>query len=77
MDAAALFVVVLVAVQMWLLTATLESYLAGHADVALPAMLLSGLFCLASIALYAFVVRLDRAPAPPEHSSNHGPWEIG
>ena len=35
-DAAMLFVVVLLAVQMWLLTATLESNLAGHAGVALP-----------------------------------------
>jgi hypothetical protein len=36
-DAALLFVIVLLMVQMWLLTATLESYLAGHHDVALPA----------------------------------------
>ena len=76
-DAAMLFVVVLLAVQMWLLTATLESYLAGHAGVALPAMLLSGIFCLACFAIYRFVVRLDRGPAPTEEPSAHGPWEIG
>jgi hypothetical protein len=75
--AAAVFVVVLLAVQMWLLTATLESYLAGHHDVALPAMLLSGVFWLASVALYLFVVRLDRSPVRSEESSRHGPWEIG
>ncbi len=76
-DAAMLFVVVLLAVQMWLLTATLESYLAGHAGVALPAVLLSGFFCLACVAVYRFVIRLDRAPAPTEEPSAHGPWEIG
>jgi hypothetical protein len=76
-DAAMLFVVVLLAVQMWLLTATLESYLAGHAGVALPAMLLSGVFCLACFAIYRFVVRLDRAPSRADSASPHGPWEIG
>jgi hypothetical protein len=75
-DAAMLFVVVLLAVQMWLLTATLESYLAGHAGVVLPAMLLSGLFCLACFTIYRFIVRLDRAPEPTEEPSAHGPWEI-
>jgi hypothetical protein len=76
-DAAMIFVVVLLVVQMWLLTATLESYLAGHADVALPAMLLSGLLCLTCVVLYRFVVRLDRTPAPADELSAHGPWEIG
>jgi hypothetical protein len=77
LDAAMLFVVVLLAVQMWILNATLESYLAGHADVALPAMLLSGLLCLACVVLYRFVIRLDRSPEPTERPSAHGPWEIG
>ena len=35
-DADMIFVVVMLTVQMWLLTATLESYLAGHDSVALP-----------------------------------------
>ena len=75
-DAAMLFVVVLLAVQMWLLTATLESYLAGHSDVALPAMVLSGVLCVACFAIYRFVVRLDRQPAAARESRSHGPWEI-
>ena len=76
-DAALLFVVLLLMVQMWLLTATLESYLAGHHEVALPGLLTSlGLFA-AGFALYRLVVRLDRAPErderPPQGS---GPWAI-
>lgn len=77
MDAAMMFVVVLLTVQMWLLTATLESYLAGHAGVALPGMLLSGALCLACAVIYRYVVRLDRAAAPPEEPARHGPWQIG
>lgn len=77
-DAALLFVVVLLMVQMWLLTATLESYLAGHHDVALPGFLTSlGLF-VASFGIYRLVVRLDRAPeAPEERPEQSGPWVIG
>ena len=33
-DAAMVFVIVLLMTQMWLLTATLESYLAGHREAA-------------------------------------------
>lgn len=77
-DAALLFVVLLLMVQMWLLTATLESYLAGHHDVALPGLLSSLVLFAASFAIYRLVVRLDRAPeredVPPGGS---GPWVIG
>jgi hypothetical protein len=76
-DAALLFVVLLLIVQMWLLTATLESYLAGHHDVALPGFVTSlGLFA-ACAALYALVRRIDRAPEPDERRSGAGPWQIG
>ena len=62
---------------MWLLTATLESYLAGHHRVALPALLVSGVLCTACIVLYRFVVRLDRTPEPEEVTqSGTGPWDI-
>ena len=44
-EAAMMCVIVLLVVQMWLLTATLESYLAGHRGVAGPAFAVSaGLF---------------------------------
>jgi hypothetical protein len=53
-------IAILLVVQMWLLTATLEAYLAGHADVALPGAIASGVLLLASIALYMFLERADR-----------------
>jgi hypothetical protein len=75
-DAAVIFVIVLLMVQMWLLTATLESYLAGHHDAALPGMLLSGGLFAGSFAIYRLLVRLDRAPEPDEHERSSGPWSI-
>ena len=49
-----IFVIILLITQMWLLTATLESYLAGHVDVALPGMLVSGiLFWLMAVGFVA------------------------
>jgi hypothetical protein len=52
-------IVVLVVVQIWLLTATLESYLAGHQSVAMPAAAFSGAIFLCCAALYIFVDRVD------------------
>jgi hypothetical protein len=75
-DAVLLLVVVLLMVQMWLLTATLESYLAGHRGAALPGMLVSGGLFLACIALYGLVQRLDRAPEADEEPHGLGPWQI-
>ena len=75
-DAALIFVVVLLMVQMWLLTATLESYLAGHHDVALSGMLLSGALFVGSLGIYRFLVRLDREPDTKEESHGFGPWNI-
>ena len=75
-DAALLFVVILLITQMWLLTATLESYLAGHVDVALPGLLTSAVLFLACFAIYRLVVRLDRAPEKEEEPHGLGPWDI-
>lgn len=78
LDAAMACVIVLLIVQMWLLTATLESYLAGHHGVAAFAFAVSGSLFAVSGALYLLVVRLDRtrAPgAPPRVTS--GPWLLG
>ncbi len=58
-DGALALIVVLLAVQMWLLTATLESVLAGHREAALPGVLLSLPMFLACVFLLAFVTRLD------------------
>jgi Family of unknown function (DUF6755) len=75
-DAALIFVMVLLMVQMWLLTATLESYLAGHHDVALSGMLVSGVLFAGALAIYRFLVRLDREPDTKEEPRGFGPWNI-
>ena len=60
LDAALTMIVVLLIVQMWLLTATLESYLAGHHDVVMPGLGVSALLLGACLTLYGFVRRVDR-----------------
>jgi hypothetical protein len=51
---------VLLVTQMWLLTATLETDLAGHGDAALPSVIVSGVLFAACAALLWFIGRLDR-----------------
>jgi hypothetical protein len=76
-NASLLMVIVLLMTQMWLLTATLESYLAGHHGVALPGMLVSAVLFLACGGLYGLVIRLDRSPEAEEEPHVSGPWDIG
>jgi hypothetical protein len=52
-------IVILLIVQIWLLSATLESYLAGHREAALPAAIISGILFAACLGLYRFVDRID------------------
>jgi hypothetical protein len=52
-------IAILLIVQMWLLTATLEEFLADHRETALPAAIISGVLLLACVALYLFVNRVD------------------
>ncbi len=59
-DAVTGLLVILLVVQIWLLSATLDTFLAGHAETALPAAAVSGLLCLTCFALYRFVCRVDR-----------------
>jgi hypothetical protein len=58
-DGAMVLIVVLLIVQIWLLSATLESYLAGHADAAVPGAIISVVLFAACFALYRFVDRID------------------
>ncbi len=58
-DGAMVLIIVLLVVQIWLLSATLESFLAGHREAALPGALISGALFLACLALYLFVQRVD------------------
>ena len=59
-EGALALIAVLLVVQMWLLTATLESFLAGHHEGILPAGVASGLLFLACFGLYRFVEGVDR-----------------
>ncbi len=59
-DGALALIAILLIVQMWLLTATLESWLAGHRDAALPGLLISGVLALGCFGLYRFIRGVDR-----------------
>ena len=58
-DGAMALLVLLLMVQVWLLSATLDTYLAGHREAALPGAIASGLIFAACGALYVFVRRLE------------------
>ena len=58
-DGAMTLIVLLLIVQIWLLSATLESYLAGHREAALPGAVISAILFGACLALYLFVQRID------------------
>lgn len=58
-DGAMVLIIILLIVQIWLLSATLESYLAGHPEAAAPGAIISGLLFLACLGLYFFVDRID------------------
>jgi hypothetical protein len=64
-DAVTALVVIVLVVQVWLLSATLDTFLAGHTETALPAAIVSGLLCAACFGLYAFVRRVDRDARSP------------
>jgi Na+-driven multidrug efflux pump len=79
-DAAMLLVIIVLMVQMWLLTATLESYLAGHHDVALPGFVSSFVLFGICAFLYWLVLRIDRMKEKEqvsEGTARPGPWKIG
>ena len=61
----------------WLLTASLESFLAGHTGVALPGFVASLVLFAACAGLYRLVVRLDRTPETEDRPTASGPWVIG
>lgn len=58
-DGAIALIILLVIVQIWLITATLETYLAGYHETVLPAAIVSGVIFLACAGLYVFIDRLD------------------
>lgn len=58
-DGAMVLIVVLLIVQIWLLSATLETFLAGHREAAIPGAIVSAVLFLACLGLYFFVDRID------------------
>jgi hypothetical protein len=58
-DGAMALIVILLIVQIWLVSATLEAYLAGHHETALPGAIVSGAIFLACFGLYLFIERMD------------------
>lgn len=58
-DGAIALIAVLLIIQMWLLTATLEAHLAGHPEPILPAAIISGLIFTACAGLFLFIHRID------------------
>jgi hypothetical protein len=59
MDGAMLLIVILLVVQVWLLTASVDLWLAGRRQVVLPAMLLSGSLFAGCVGLLALARRTD------------------
>lgn len=64
-DGAMALIVILLVVQIWLLSATLETFLAGHVGAVAPAAIFSGLLFSACLALNLFVDRVDRGERRP------------
>jgi len=64
-DGAMALIVILLIVQIWLLSATLEAFLAGHSGAVLPAAFFSGLLFSVCVALNVFVDRIDRSSREP------------
>ena len=64
-DGAMALIVILLIVQIWLLSATLETFLAGHSGAVLPAAIFSGLIFSGCLALNFFVNGVDQASRRP------------
>jgi hypothetical protein len=64
------FVLVIDIIQLWLITATMNSYLGGDSGVPLPALVVS-LICFAlNLGLLKFLYSLDRRLPPPADASH-------
>jgi hypothetical protein len=61
LDGITALLILLLIVQVWLLSATLDAFLAGHSDAALPGAIASGVIFIAAAGLYRFAQRIDRA----------------
>ena len=64
-DGAITLIVILLIVQIWLLSATVETFLAGHTGAVRPAAIFSGLVFLGCLALDLFVTQVDQQSRKP------------
>jgi hypothetical protein len=55
------FVLVLVFMQLWLLTATMNAYLGGDESVIWPAAAASVICLLLNVGLWRYLIRMERA----------------
>jgi hypothetical protein len=60
------FVLVIDIIQLWLITATMNSYLGGDSGVPVPAFIVSVICFGLNLGLLKFLYRLDRAPSKTE-----------
>lgn len=58
-DGVLALIAILLMVQIWLLSATLESYLGGHREAVAAGAVISGVLFAACLGLYLFVDRID------------------
>jgi hypothetical protein len=64
-DGATVLIVILLIIQIWLLSATLETFLAGHTGAVLQAAIFSGFVFLGCLALHLFATRADQESRKP------------
>ena len=67
-DGAVALIAILLVIQMWLLTATLEAHLAGHPEPILPAAIISGALFAACGGLFLFIRRIDVDVQPKDNA---------
>jgi len=64
-DGAMSLILVLLIVQIWLVSATLNSYLAGFDDPVLPGAIISGILFAGCFGLYRFVTGVEKRSGGP------------
>ncbi len=64
-DGAIAFIVIFLIAQIWLLSATLETFLAGLTGAVLPAAIVSGVVFSGCLAVDLFVTRIDQELRKP------------
>jgi uncharacterized BrkB/YihY/UPF0761 family membrane protein len=63
LDGAMSLILILLIIQIWLVSATLNSYLAGFNEAVVPGAIISGLLFLGCAALYRFVNDVEKRSA--------------